>query len=345
MTTRRIDITLPAGDSTRCADLIEDPDASLDTREIDLADGRKLLTLTLDAQQIEAVLERLRERIDHGSELRAAVTEVRARLPDIEEAEAEAKANDESSDNGDKPAGKRVNRVSREEVLETLLPGTKVDTLYPITVVLSMVIAAAGLIRDSVAVIIGAMVIAPLLLPNMALALAVLLGKSRMFFKALWTNTLGVAIALGGSVFMGATLPFDPTGRQIALRAEVAIWDVAVALAAGAAGALAVTSGVSVSMIGVMVAVALLPPLVACGLFLGAGDLRQAAGAAMLTGLNISCVNIAAMVTFLIRGLRPWRKQDHAAALWATVFTIAGWMAVTAIAAGLLWWSGVLKSV
>ena len=129
------------------------------------------------------------------------------------------------------------------------------------TVVLSTLVAAIGLVRGDIAVIIGAMVIAPLLGPNVALALAVTLGDGTLAVRALKTIAAGVATAAVVSVLMGVILPVDPSVPEIASRTDASFSDLALALAAGSAGALAFTTGIPTALIGVMVAVALLPPL------------------------------------------------------------------------------------
>jgi hypothetical protein len=94
----------------------------------------------------------------------------------------------------------------------------------------------------------------------------------------------------------------------------VGLGDIAVALASGCAGALAFTTGVSATLIGVMVAVALLPPLVTFGLLLGGGNLDLATGALSLFLMNLICVNLAGVATFLVQGIRPasWWEKDQA---------------------------------
>ncbi len=86
------------------------------------------------------------------------------------------------------------------------------------------------------------------------------------------------------------------------------------ALAAGTAGALAFTTGIHTPLVGVMVAVALLPPLVASGLCVGAGRWTMAGGAFLLFLANLICINLAGVATFLVHGIRPrtWWEADKA---------------------------------
>ena len=123
---------------------------------------------------------------------------------------------------------------------------------------------------------------------------------------------------------------------ELASRAVVGVGDVVVALASGAAGALAFTTGVSAVLIGVMVAVALLPPLVAFGLLLGGGHAALAAGALSLFAMNLICVNLAGVATFLLQGIRPvtWWEEKRAAR--ATRIAIGLWVTMLAALAGMV---------
>jgi len=338
MPIRRIDITLPSDDGTTVSELCGDDICAMDSSEFALSDGRRFLSLLLDADAIEPVLDRLHERFEGHEQFRAAVIEVLARLPDPTE-EADKKKTTEPEADEEQPSNSN-GRISRNELIEQLRPGTQVGRLYLVTVFLSAVIAAAGLVRDSAAVVIGAMVIAPLLLPNMSLALATTLGDLRMGWRALLTNAAGVALVMAFAVTVGWLVPFDESVRQIAMRTEVGMSDIAIALAAGAAGAVAVSAGVSANMIGVMVAVALLPPMVTLGLLLGAGRFELASGTAILLAVNVSCVNLAAVATFLIRGVRPNRDHELAFARSASMIALVLWLIVIAITAWLIWLSG-----
>lgn len=90
--------------------------------------------------------------------------------------------------------------------------------------------------------------------------------------------------------------------------------DIALALAAGSAGALAFTTGVPAVVVGVMVAVALLPPLVVTGLLAGSGHFDRAVSAFILVTANVTCLNLAAVGTFLMQKVRPrtWWEAERA---------------------------------
>jgi uncharacterized hydrophobic protein (TIGR00341 family) len=170
------------------------------------------------------------------------------------------------------------------------------------------------------------MVIAPLLGPNVALSLACTLGDPRLAKRSLKVIGTGVSIAAAISLALGAVLDVDPAAPEIAARTNASLSDIVIALAAGAAGSLAFTSGVPAVVVGVMVAVALLPPLVVAGLLAGAGFGPPAARAVMLMMINVTCVNLAAVATFLLQKVRPRTWWETEKAKRSTRLAVAVWI-------------------
>ncbi len=206
--------------------------------------------------------------------------------------------------------------VSREEVYASIADGAKLHRHYLLLVVLAAIVAGVGLTHDNTAAVIGAMVVAPLLGPNMAIALGLVLGDLPLVRRALIAAGAGFAVTLVFATFLGFALNVDPAIPELASRTQVGFWDIVLALAAGCAGALAFTTGAPTYLTGVMVAVALLPPTVACGMLVSAGEWQGAANALLLAGGNVTAVTLAAIVTFLWRGMRPrnWWQADRARA-------------------------------
>jgi uncharacterized hydrophobic protein (TIGR00341 family) len=221
-------------------------------------------------------------------------------------------------------------------LVQKLSDSASINRQFLLTVVLSAIVAGIGLMRDNVAVIIGAMVIAPLLGPNMTLSLATTLGDGDLARRALRVTAVSLLIAAALAVAMGALLPFDPQAGQIASRTDVALSDVVLALAAGCAGALAFTTGLSAALVGVMVAVALLPPLVSAGLLTGAGEWSMAGMAALLLATNVICVNLAGVGTFLWQGVRPRQWWDARRARRMVRVAGAIWVALLAVLVALI---------
>ena len=215
--------------------------------------------------------------------------------------------------------------VSRQSLFDQISRGSELNGEFVLLVTLSTVVAAVGLAENNVAVVIGAMVIAPLLGPNLGLALAAALGDGRLMRRAALTNMVGLALGFGIAVFVGAVWKVDPSVPEIASRTDVNLASLLLATASGMAGVLSLTSGLASVLVGVMVAVALLPPTTACGLLLGGGDYDGALGAALLLATNIICVNLAAQVVFLARGVRPRTWLEKRAAKESVTLNLIIW--------------------
>jgi uncharacterized hydrophobic protein (TIGR00341 family) len=310
MALRLLEMVLPEKDSAGVRELLNHCKV-LEHRQIRLADREVLVRILLDAEESESVLDLLEKRYTGVEGNRVVILPVEATLPRDEPApEPEPNATPEQSPTVEKPP----ERIGREELYEDIKNGARLSRVYMTMVALSTVVAAIGLNQNSVAIIIGAMVIAPLLGPNVALSLGITLGDLSLLRHGLLTALAGVVAALVLSVILGMLLNVDPTLSEMASRTRVELGDVAVALASGSAGALAFTTGVSATLIGVMVAVALLPPLVTSGLLLGGGHLALVLGALSLFLVNLICVNLAGVTTFLLQGIKPtsWWEKDRA---------------------------------
>ena len=203
---------------------------------------------------------------------------------------------------------------TREELYNEIEKGAKLDGNYLLLVFLSTIVATIGLVENNVAVIIGAMVIAPLLGPNIALAFSTSLGDTTLMWSALKTSLAGLGLAVILSYVAGMLLQIEPLGSEILARTDVGISGVLLALASGAAAVLSLTTGVSSALVGVMVAVALLPPTATLGMMLGIGQYDYALGAALLLAVNVVCVNLSAKLVFLYRGVKPrtWLEKKKA---------------------------------
>ncbi len=196
--------------------------------------------------------------------------------------------------------------------------------------------AAIGILRNNVVFIIGAMVIAPVLGPNVALSLGTTLGDVHLTRKAVSTIGVGITAALVFSALIGIIYEINPEIPELISRTEVNMGDILLALAAGSAAALSMTTGLFTALIGVMVAVALLPPLVTLGMLVGAGQWDLAQGALLLFLVNLICVNLAGVVTFLARGIRPLSWWEAKRAKKATRLAIVLWSSLLAILAVLI---------
>jgi len=204
----------------------------------------------------------------------------------------------------------RETPVTREELYHKIILGTKLDTDFMLLILLSTVVAAIGLLENNITVVVGAMVIAPLLGPNLAMVLAMTLGDQKLMRRSMRIGLVGVVISVILGLLIGFIWPHYVSSTELLLRTTVSYDSVVLALASGAAAVLSVTSGLSSILVGVMVAAALLPPLVAFGIMLGAGLFNNAAGAGLLFAVNVVCINLSANLTFIWKGVRPSRWYE-----------------------------------
>ncbi|HSG11895.1 MAG TPA: TIGR00341 family protein [Gammaproteobacteria bacterium] len=216
---------------------------------------------------------------------------------------------------------------TREELYDKIARGAQLDSTFLLLVCLSTVVASVGLLEANVAVIVGAMVIAPLLGPNIALAFATSLGDRVLIWQAIKTNLTGMLVTLVMSVVTGRIWQGSLDNAEIMLRTDVGLAGVVLALASGAAAVLSLITGLSSALVGVMVAVALLPPAATLGMMLGSGQFSAAGGAALLLAVNVVCINLSAKLMFLLKGVRPrtWVEKNQArqsAAIYTTVWIV-----------------------
>lgn len=292
-------------------------------------DDHQVLQVLIESGHSEAMMDRFNRQFGEEEGFRMILLPVEGVHPPLEEEEEEEAKPGEPPEEETKADG----RVSRTELIQEATSSSRATGVYVSLVAASAVVAAVGLLRDDLAVIIGAMVIAPLLGPNVALSLATVLREPDLARQALKTNAVGMAVAVAIAVGVGLLVPVDATVPAIAARTVPGAPDIILALAAGTAGTLAFTSGYPQTVIGVMVAVALLPPVVAFGLLLGSGQFPVATGAFLLVAANVICVNLSGVATFLARGVTPagwWEAKKARKAtlvvggIWAFLLGLLG---------------------
>jgi len=332
MTLRLLEVVIPA-------DLIESVREALQDQpahgvwEEPISERLALVRILLSGEHTEEVCDRLEGRFASHEGFRILLLPVEATIPRLPEPPPLA---EEAPAAAEQPPAPKRPRISREELYADIGETVRPSMVYLVMIILSAVVAAIGLLRDNVAILIGAMVIAPLLGPNVALALATTLGDVALARRAVAVTALGVLTTLALAVVLGAALAVDPTIPELAARTQVGLGDIALALASGVAGALAFTTGASSALIGVMVAVALLPPLVTLGLLLGSGNWRLAEGAALLFLINITCINLAGVVTFLAQGVRPRAWWQASRATRASRIAVGAWIVLLLLLAVLI---------
>lgn len=301
MALRLIQIVTPE-DFDPVSEIIDEEDV-IEKWVDDSVSGRTTIHILADVELTEKILEDIDDKLGHRDDYRVILLPVSATIPRQEPKEEEEE--DENQSSKQETEDKRVKRISRDELYEEIKAVVDSSWVYLVLIALSCVVAANGLIRDSGAMVIGAMVIAPILGPNVGLSLATTLGDKVLMVQSLKSIIYGFSLGMTLSIIMGFLIQVDPDVYEISSRTSVSFADIALGLSAGVAGCLSFTRGISAAVIGVMVAVALLPPMVATGLLLGSGMYDLAFGAAVLTVTYIICVNLAGVLTFLLQGIQP----------------------------------------
>ena len=261
---------------------------------------RKVIRILVKPEQRQTILDALQGILATSFSYRVVVIPIEAALP-REEAEEETEIIS-------------ATETTREELYNSIGKNARLNQTYLLLIFLSTVVVAIGLLKDNVAVVIGAMVIAPLLGPNLAMALGTALGDTDLMWKAFKTGLAGMSLALGLSILIGIFWPLNVESRELLARTYVGLDSAVLAMASGAAAVISLTSGIPSILVGVMVAVALLPPAATMGLMLGAGQTDLAYGAAFLLAVNIVAINLSAKLAFLVQGIKPrtWLEKEKA---------------------------------
>jgi len=333
MPLRLVDVYRP--DDETALDLPDDAYDVLGHWSYALDGEQRVDRVLVDVNETEALVDWIDQAVH--TQYRLTLQSVEATLPRPDRDEAEAAETDAGDADEDDSSG---GRVGRTELYEYARTASNVSSTYYALVLLSTIVAAGGMLRDQTAVVIGAMMIAPLIGPNISLALGTSLGDTFLLVRSTKANLLGVGLAFLASLGMGLVFPVDPSTGEVALRTVIGLADVALAGAAGAAGALSVTRDGATGLVGVMVAVALLPPIVAVGLLLGAGHAALSLQAGLLTITNVVSLNLAAVCTFLALGVWPrkWREVEQART--STRIALALWGGALLLLVAVLWLSG-----
>ncbi|MFQ3319803.1 MAG: putative hydrophobic protein (TIGR00341 family) [Natronomonas sp.] len=301
---RLVQVTIPAGKRDAVLEMLDEE--GIDYVVTDETSGREYTAVAyfpLPTNAVEPILEELREA---GLEREAYTVVLRAETVVSEKFEQLEAEYAEKEDSEERIA--RQELVARAEELASALP------TYVVMTVVSAVIATAGLLLDSPATVVGSMVIAPLIGPAMAAAVGSVVDDPDLFRRGVSLQILGVVLSIVAAtafaVFVQVTnlVPpgIDPLSlAEVEERLAPNFLSLAVALGAGVAGAVSLMTGVSTALVGVMIAVALIPPAATVGIGIAYGEPTLAIGSAVLVAVNILSINLAALVVLWYGGYRP----------------------------------------
>ena len=306
---RKIEIVLPIDETDKLNEILKNYEV-LDKYKISFLEDKALYLITLNVENSGPLLDELEKKLAFAEGFRLNIMEVEATIPAIK---LEEKNNSTKG-------------LSRQELYTDISDSINLNSNYILMCILSAIVASSGVMLDNVAVIVGAMVIAPLLGPNVGMALASTLGDMELGKKALKASIAGAGAAIIVALIAGLILNPDSWPHEVLSRTSVGWGDITLALASGSAGTLAFTAGTSGAVIGVMIAVALMPPLVVVGILLGAGEFVMAGGALLLFTSNIICINLAGVITFIYQGIRPLNWWEEKKAETTRKYSLILWM-------------------
>ena len=309
---RLVQVTIPAGKRDAVLGALDDE--GIDYVVSDETSGRDYTGVAyfpLPNEAVEPVLERLRDvgvDDDGYTVIVEANTVVSRRFEQLQERYAEEEDED---------------RIARQEL--TARAGDLAPSLstYAIMTVVSAVIATAGLMLDSPAVVVGSMVIAPLIGPAMATSVGTVVDDREMFRRGVKLQIFGLLLAVASAglfAFLIRSVHLIPPLADVTsipeIRERIApdFLSLVVALGAGVAGVISLSTGVSTALVGVMIAVALIPPAATVGIGLAWGQPLVSLGSAVLLLVNVLSINLAALVVLWYKGYRPsqWFRADDA---------------------------------
>ncbi len=312
---RLVEISVPTGSLEAVKDVLEDEEVHyIVTEESSGRDIAAIVSFPLPPEAVEPILDALGDAgID--KEQYTVVTEantvISRRFKELQEHWAED--TDETA------------KIAQEELrarADDLLP---TPVTYAVMTAVSAIVATAGVMMDSAAVVVGSMVIAPLVGPALAASVGTVIDDRALSRTGVKWQVLGVILAVASATAFALlirTVHLVPPGidllelAQIQERLTPDFLALAIALGAGVAGAFSLATGVSAALVGVMIAVALIPPAAVIGIGLAWGMPTVVLGSSVLLALNVLAINLAALGVLWYLGYRPsaWFRLGEAKA-------------------------------
>lgn len=217
---------------------------------------------------------------------------------------------------------RRMSPQQLEQIRSDLLDESTINTNYIVLIFGSCVIATLGLLSNSAAVIIGAMIIAPLMLPIRGMGFGALEGNVILFRKALAAITFGTILAIALAWLIGYLVALPQFGSEIISRSRPTLLDLGIAVAAGGISGFAkVQPKISESLAGTAIAVALMPPICVIGLGLSQVNWSLSIGATLLYLTNLLGITLSCMLTFLLTGCTSFKRAKKALG-WTLALTV-----------------------
>jgi uncharacterized hydrophobic protein (TIGR00341 family) len=302
---RLVEITIPAG--KRDAVLSTLDDEGVDYVVTDETSGREytgVVAFPLPTNAVEPVLDRLRSEASLDEDAFTIILDAETVISRRFDALKERYEHDEIT----------ANRIARDEIRQRAVEMAPGVGVFLVLTVISAVVATAGILLDSPAVVVGSMVIAPLIGPAMATSVGTVVADRELFATGVKLQVVGGLLAVASAAafaFLVKTTNVVPPGidvtgiSQVQSRLTPDFLSLAVALGAGVAGALSISTGVSAALVGVMIAAALVPPTAVIGIGIAWELPRAVVQSSVLVLVNVLGINLAALATLWYAGYRP----------------------------------------
>lgn len=199
-----------------------------------------------------------------------------------------------------------------KDLFTALHEDAQINNSYLVFMVLSTLLATVGLYLNSAAVIIGAMILAPLMAPLVSISMGVLRANNSLFWNAFEKTMVGVVIALLSAALASMLFPYKAITPEMLGRLNPTLPDLFVAIFSGIAAAYARSyKEIAQNLAGVAIAVALVPPLAVAGIGIGRGDLHFFLQAFLLFSTNLVGIVLAATLTFRVLGYSPMVRSKR----------------------------------
>ncbi len=205
----------------------------------------------------------------------------------------------------------RVTPTRRQAIFDEVEIISTASPSFFLMVGVSTIIAAYGLLANSTAVIIGAMLVAPLMGPIFGVALGLCVGDKSLLGRSLLSELAGMMLVILMAMLIGLVPVRLGFGSELIARTQPTVYDMVIALASGIAGAYAlVDERLNATLPGVAISTALVPPLATCGLSLATLRYDWAAGALLLFLANFLAIHVVAAVVFMVFGVKNIRVHQ-----------------------------------
>lgn len=330
---RLVQVTVPAGKLDAIQAVLEsegiDYVVAATTEDPDYA---ATVFFPLPTEAVEPVLEGL-ESEGVGEEGHSVIVQAESVVStEFEELREEYRS---ESDVSDQVAFEELRTHARE-----LIPTAPT---YALLTAISAVVATAGLLLGSTAIVVGAMIIAPLVGPSMATSVGSVVDDEGLFRHGLSYQAGGFLLAVASATLFGLAArelflvppTIEITGvEQIAGRLTPDLLSLVVAIGSGVAGARSLSSDVSTTLVGVMISAALVPPAAAVGIGVAWWRPAMVVDAGLLLLVNAVSINLAALATLWYSGARPRDRRDESRARVATRHRLLALVAVALLLTG-----------